>query len=90
MSITFKELADFLMHGREIEFVYKDRAYSITNHSGFWYLCDDTENICLSTLCRFEEKAVLVSEIASFVIDEATIEEIFNDQLYDADCLGII
>lgn len=90
MSITFKELADYLMHGREIEFVYNDRAYSITNHSGFWYLCDDTEHICLGTLCRFEEKAVLVSKVEDFILDDRTIAEIFDGQLYDVDCLGII
>ncbi len=90
MSITFKELADHLMHGREIEFVYKNRAYSITNHSGSWYLCDDTDHICLSTLCRFAEKEILVSKVAAFVLDGRSIAEIFNGQLYDADRLAIM
>ena len=40
-GIMFKDLADYLRHGREIEFAVKGRAYSITNHSGKWHLCDD-------------------------------------------------
>ena len=58
--IGFNDLADFLRHGREIEFSYKGRAYSITNHSGFWYLCDDTDRVLLETVCRFDEKELLV------------------------------
>ena len=90
MSITFKEIVDYLMHGREIEFVYKNRSYSITNHSGFWYLCDDTDHICLSTVCSFEEKNVLVSRLAVFVLGDKTIAEIFDRRLYDSDFLTII
>lgn len=74
----YSDIADFLIHGREIEFDYKGRQYSITNHSGFWYLCDDTEYILLETICRFEEKKILVSKIAAFVIDDMKIQEIFD------------
>ena len=42
-------------------------------HSGFWHLCDDTDYILLETICRFEEKEMLVSKIAAFVIDDMTI-----------------
>lgn len=89
-SIVFNDLADYLRHGREIEFTYKDKQYSITNHSGFWYLCDDTEHILLETVCRFEEKEVLVSRIAVSVIDDLTIQQIFDRQIYDAEKLSII
>lgn len=89
-SIVFNDLADFLSHGREIEFSYKGRQYSITNHSGFWYLCDDTDHILLETICRFEEKEVLVSKIAVSMIDDLTIRQIFDRQVYDADGLDII
>ena len=88
--ITFSELADYLKHGREIEFAYQRRQYSITNHSGYWYLCDDTEHICLDTLCRFEDKEALVPKVAGFVLDNRTIEEIFDRQLYDADSLAVL
>ena len=69
------------MHGREIEFVYKGRQYSITNHSGFWHLCDDTDHILLETICCFEEKDILVSKLSAFVIDDMTIQEIFDKYL---------
>ena len=49
-DITFDDLANYLRHGREIEFAYNGRQYSITNHSGFWYLCVDTDHILLDTL----------------------------------------
>ena len=49
-NLSFSDLTDYLKHGREIEFAYSGRQYSITNHSGFWYLCDDTDHILLDTL----------------------------------------
>lgn len=88
--MVFADLADYLRHGREIEFSYKGRQYSITNHSGFWHLCDDTDYILLETVCRFEEKELLVSKIAVAVLDDLTIQQIFDKQFYDADGLAII
>ena len=90
ISIAFNDLADYLRHGREIEFAYKGRQYSITNHSGFWYLCDDTEHILLETLCCFEEKETLISRIVVAIIGELTIQQIFDRQAYDAEKLSII
>lgn len=89
-KLGFADLADYLKHGREIEFVYNGRQYSITNHSGFWYLCDDTDDILLDTLCRFEEKDLLVLRIAMFTIDGLTIQEIFDWKLYSEDGLAIL
>lgn len=89
-SVLFKDLADYLRHGREIEFAYNGRLYSITNHSGYWYLCDDTDHILLETLCRFEDKETLVSRIAFTVIDDLTIQQIFDKSLYDEEKLSII
>ena len=82
--ITFDDLADHLRHGREIEFTYKGRSYSVTNHSGYWYLCDDTDHILLETLCSFEEKELLVSKTAAAVLKDRTIRQIFDGQVYDA------
>lgn len=89
-NIIFDDLADYLRHGREIEFVYRDREYSITNHSGFWYLCDDTAHVLLETLSRFEDKEKLVSKTAEYVIDGATIQQIFDSKTYDGERLSII
>ena len=89
-GIIFDDLAVYLRHGREIEFVYKGRRYSITNHSGFWYLCDDTDHILLENVCRFEEKEALVSKIAVAIIDDLTIQQMFDSQAYDTERLTII
>lgn len=89
-DITFYNLADFLRHGREIEFAYNGSQYSITNHSGFWYLCDDTDQILLDTVCRFEEKDLLISKVASSVLGDLTIQEIFDKQLFADEGLAIL
>lgn len=89
-QVAFEELADYLRHGREIEFAYRGRQYSITNHSGCWYLCDDTDHVCLETLCRFEEKEILVAKIAAAVVGGMTIREVFDRQLYDEKGLDIL
>ena len=90
MKNTFDDLADCLRAGREVEFSYKDRQCSITNHSGYWHLCDDTEHILLETICRFEDKETLVSKVAAAVIGGMTIQEIFDGQVYDANELYIL
>lgn len=89
-SVVFNNLADYLRHVREIEFSYKGRQYSITNHSGFWYLCNDTDHTLLKTICRFDEKETLVSKIATTMIDDLTIQQIFDMQVYDTEKLCII
>ena len=89
-NIAFSDLIAYLMHGREIEFTYKGRKYSITNYSDHWYLCDDTEHILLETVCRFEEKEILVSKISDFIIDNLTIKQIFDRQAYEAKGIDII
>lgn len=89
-NIVFNDLAEYLRHGREVEFAYKGRQYSITNHSGFWHLCDDTDHILLETICRFEEKEILVPKIAVAMIDDLTIRQIFDMQVYDTESLCIL
>lgn len=88
--IAFNDIANYLRHGREIEFSYNGRQYSITNHSGFWYLCDDTDHICLEELCRFEDKENLVSRISNSVIGGLTIQQVFDRQLYDTEKVCIL
>lgn len=46
--------------------------------------------ILLDTVCRFEEKEILVSKIAVSVINDMTIQEIFDRLLYDRDRVDII
>jgi len=90
INVSFNELADYLRHGREIEFAYKGKEYSITNHSGYWYLCDDTEHKFLETLAPFIDKEALVSKTSILFIDDLTIQQIFDRQLYDKERLHIL
>ena len=46
--------------------------------------------ILLDTVCRFEEKEILVSKIAAAVIDDVTIQHIFDRQVYDREKLNIL
>ena len=89
-DITFYNLADYLKQGREIEFSYNGKQYSITNHSGFWYLCDDTDQLLLDTLSRFEDKDFLVSKVATSILGDLTIQEIFDRKIYAEDGLAIL
>lgn len=89
-NVVFNDLANDLKIGREIEFSYKSKNYSITNCDGFWIVFNDSDSTLLETVCRFEEKEVLVSKIAAFVIDDVTIQQIFDRQLYDLDKLVIL
>ena len=83
--ISFSDFAGYLKQGREIEFVYNGRRYSITNHEGVWNLCDDTDYILLNKICRFDEKEILVSKIAETIIDDLKISKIFDEGLYDTE-----
>ena len=89
-KITYSALAGYLKQGREIEFVFNGRRYSITNHAGFWNFCDDTDHILLSKLCRFDETEVLVSKIAETIVDDMKLSRIFDEGLYDAEGLYIL
>jgi len=87
---NFSQLSDHLRHGREIEFAYLGRQYSITNHSGFWYLCDDTDHVLLSTLAPFTDKDLLVATTASATLHGISIARIFDLGLYDPESLCIL
>ena len=87
--ITFDDLADHLTHGREIEFRYKDKDYSITNSHAEWNFCCDTDGTN-TTLCPFHDFNVLVDKIRVFEIDGICIEEIFNESLGGLNVLDIL
>jgi len=76
-QITFYELADYLMHGREIEFRYEGREYSITNSHHEWNFCCDTDGTVI-TLCGFPEFDILVEKVRGIEIDGVSVERIFS------------
>ena len=87
--MTFHTLADHLNHGREIEFVYLGNQYSITNSNQKWHFCCDTDKISV-TLCAFADFHTLVEKTAAIKIEDLTIKEIFDRNLYDAKYLYIL
>ncbi|MBQ7902165.1 MAG: hypothetical protein IJ362_00365 [Oscillospiraceae bacterium] len=77
LTISFEELAVYLKQGREIEFTYDNKNYSVTNSNSEWHFCCDTDGTCI-TLCPFNKPDILVEKIRKTIIDGATIENIFN------------
>lgn len=80
----FDEIADFLMHGREIEFVYKDRECAITNHTSRWWFYDGAEQV---EVCAFTDFELLVSKVSEYIVDDKTVQNIFDEGLYENVCI---
>ena len=79
-AYKYSDLADFLMHGREIEFVYKNRECAITNHTSRWWFYDGVEQV---EVCEFRNFELLVSKVAEYIVDDKTVRDIFDGGLYE-------
>ena len=77
---NYSDLADFLMHGREIEFVYKDCECAITNHTSKWWFYDGVKQV---EVCEFRNFELLVSRVAEYVVDDKIVQDIFDGGLYE-------
>lgn len=89
-KITFQAIVDSLRDGREIEFSYKDKQYSITNSNGYWNFCCDTDNVLIEKICPFKDKEALVKRVGMFSIDGTPIPMIFNEAKYDMSSVCIL
>ncbi len=87
--ITFDLISDSLSHGRELEFGYRGKLYSVTNSGGNWHFCCDSDGKTV-TLCPFDDFDTLVHKVSCQHIDGVTIAEIFDRQLYDAGTVYIL
>ena len=87
MDAEFREIAEDLRHGCEIEFAYGGRLYSVTNSRGYWNFCTGDELI--ARLCAFDDKEGLVERVAACRIDGVPVPDIFDKCLYDANSLWI-
>ena len=76
----YSDIADFLMHGREIEFVYNGRECAITNHTNRWWFYDGVDQV---GVCEFSELEQLVSKVAEYMVDDRLVQDIFDDGLYE-------
>jgi len=79
-NYKYNDIADFLMHGREIEFVYTDRECAITNHTQRWWFYDGMEQV---EVCEFSNFELLVSKVAEYVVDDRKVQDIFDNGLYE-------
>lgn len=75
-KITFQQIMDNLSCGREIEFSYHGKLYSITTSQGFWNFCCGDR--LLEKICSFEDKDALVKKVAMYRIDDISIPDIFD------------
>ena len=79
-NYKYNDMVDFLMHGREIEFVYKDRECAITNHTQRWWFYDGMEQV---EVCEFKDFETLVDKVAEYMVDDRKVQDIFNNGLYE-------
>lgn len=84
---TFQEVTDFLKHGREIEFSYNNKLYSITANKYWIFCCGDR---MIERICPFEDKKTLVERVASFCIEGVPVPVIFDNDEYDEGSVCIL
>ena len=76
----YSDIADFLMHGREIEFVYHGRECAITNHTKCWWFYDGVDQV---EVCEFNDFEQLVSKAAEYTVVDRSVQDIFDSGLYE-------
>ena len=76
----YGDLADFLMHGREIEFTYKGRECAITNHTNRWWFYDGVDQV---EVCEFRDFQQLVNKVKEYMVVDRSVQDIFDDGLYE-------
>ncbi len=81
-SFSFSAILAYLSSGREIEFSYQGKQYSITNSKGYWNFCCDTDSSLIQRICPFENKDALIAYVKTLSIEGTPIPAIFDDKLY--------
>ena len=90
-GFSFSAILSYLSSGREIEFSYQGKEYSITNDChGNWNFCCDTEKKFIQYICPFEDKDVLLASVRAQCIEGTPLSEIFDKMLYDDDSVCIL
>lgn len=88
--LSFSVLSDYLRCGREIEFSYQGKQYSVTNSQGEWKFCCDTDGSLTERICAFEDKDALIAYMQTHKIAGIPISDLFDRALYDADSVCIL
>lgn len=89
-AYSFQTIADCLYCGRELEFSYRGKQYSVTNSNGGWIFCCDTDHRIIKSICLFEEKEQLISYFENASIEGTRIFKIFDESLYDGSSVCIL
>lgn len=89
-KLSFAMLSDCLCCGREIEFSFRGKQYSITNSQGVWNFCCDSDGSLLECICPFKDKDALICYVKTCSIDGVLIPEIFDQGLYDGTSVCIL
>ena len=89
-NVPFKMIIEDLNCGREIEFAYHGKKYSITNSEGYWNFCCDTDGIIIERLCPFNEKTKLIERVSNLNVEGVLLSTIFDKAKYDAQSLCIL
>ena len=77
---TYTDIADLLMHGREIEFTYKGKECAITNYTSRWWFYDGVDQV---EVCEFSNFELPVNKVAKYIVDDKTVEDIFDSKQYE-------
>lgn len=89
-DFSFSSIAEYLACGREIEFAYKGKQYSITNSGGYWNFFCDTEQRLIDKICPFEDRRALIAYAETCKIDGMPLCRIFDENRYDAKTVCIL
>ncbi len=89
-TLSFSVISGCLRCGREIEFSYQSKQYSITNSQGYWNFYCDTDNKLIQRICPFEDKETLTAYVKMQRIEGTPIPEIFDNMLYDDSSVCIL
>ncbi len=88
-KITFQDVVSDLRCGREIEFVYGGKNYSITSSGGYWYFyCEQTKETV--KIAAFNDKERLIRFVSEFCINGVRLSLIFDESRYEKSSLFIL
>lgn len=89
-NFSFSTISECLICGREIEFSYQGKQYSITNSNGYWNFCCDTDNRFSQRICPFGNKDALIDYMKRQSIDGTPLSTIFDNKQFDDSSICIL
>ena len=87
--MDYRKILEHLIDGRELEFIYKNNLFSITNLNNKWFFSCEGEKNFNEELADFNDKSKLIDSVNSIKIDSMPLEKIINDKLYESRSLVI-